>query len=249
MIAFKDARRDILQLNSLRAEQRPQEALHFGPYLPPKFAVGEVVDCAVRGQVTIVGISRGRIPWPLAKPLGEKRRSLVVFEDLEKAVHLESAAAVKYWWGAAGKVVSAWRTAFRVRYNFGDYRLHSALSSANWPKVAEKLSAAAQLPDRAAKIAESLRGKKRPKRVVEKVRRSNLGRKHTLEARANMSAAHRRRGTRPPWLNAAWSAEEDDVLRQHSAAEAMRILNRSRAAVACRRSRLGLSSKRQVRSH
>ncbi|MBL9082188.1 MAG: hypothetical protein JNK76_10305 [Planctomycetales bacterium] len=243
MIAFKDARRNAPQLISLSAEQRPQEALHFGPYLPPQVAVGEVVDCAIRGQVTVAGVSRGRIPWPLAKSPGERRCSLVVFDDLEKAVHLESAAAVKYWWGATEKVVSAWRAAFGVRYNFGDYQLHSALSRANWPRIAEKLHAAAQLPERAAKIAESLRGKKRPKRVVEKVRRSNLGRKHTLKARANMSAAHRRRGTRPPWLNAAWSAEEDDVLRQHSAAEAMHILNRSRAAVACRRSRLGLSSK------
>lgn len=248
MIAFKDSRHDVFQLDSMPAGPRPQEALHFGPYFTPKFSVGEVVECAVRGKVTIVGTSRGRIPWPLAKSLNDRRCAPVVFEDLEKAVHLESAAAVRYWWGVHGKAVSAWRAAFGVKYNFGDYRLHSVLSSVNWPRVAAKLKAAAKLPERAARIAESLKGRKRPKRVVEKIRRSNLGRKHTLEARANMSAAHRRRGTRPPWLNAAWSAEEDEVLRQHSAAEAMRILNRSRAAVACRRSRLGLSSKRQLRN-
>ena len=73
--------------------------------------------------------------------------------------------------------------------------------------------AKARDPQRRAKIAAAKRGKKRPKHVIEAMRRANLGNPLTKETRRKMSEAHRKRGTRPPWLNAAWTPEEDDLLR------------------------------------
>ena len=44
-------------------EQRLQ--LRFGPYKAPKFEYGDSVQCQVRGDVVIVGMTDGLIPWPL----------------------------------------------------------------------------------------------------------------------------------------------------------------------------------------
>ena len=57
-------------------------------------------------------------------------------------------------------------------------------------------------PERLAKVAASLRGKPRPPHVIEAQQRGNLGKKHTAETRAKMSAAHKARdmaaGSRQP---------------------------------------------------
>lgn len=45
------------------------QRLQFGPYETPQFEIGQKVQCAIRGTVTIAGISKGRIPWPYF-PLG-----------------------------------------------------------------------------------------------------------------------------------------------------------------------------------
>ena len=39
--------------------------LHFGPYRTPRFRIGAVVEDEVRGEVTIVGLTGARIPWPI----------------------------------------------------------------------------------------------------------------------------------------------------------------------------------------
>ena len=39
--------------------------LRYGPYRTPRFRYGSVVECAMQGDVRIVGLSNGRIPWPL----------------------------------------------------------------------------------------------------------------------------------------------------------------------------------------
>ena len=58
--------------------------------------------------------------------------------------------------------------------------------------------AKAKDPVRRAKIAASKLGKPRPQHVMEALREANLGRKLPAAQRAKMSAAHKRRGTRPP---------------------------------------------------
>jgi hypothetical protein len=41
--------------------------LLFGPYRAPRFRVGQAVRCEVRGEARLVGLSEGRIPWPVGR--------------------------------------------------------------------------------------------------------------------------------------------------------------------------------------
>ena len=43
--------------------------LHYGPYETLLFEYGDVVECARRGEVKIMGITSARIPWPIGKPV------------------------------------------------------------------------------------------------------------------------------------------------------------------------------------
>src|SRR4051812_44964191 len=76
---------------------RERHALLFGPYSTPAFHFGDVVFCEMRGEVTLVGLTGSRIPWPI----GERGRSKThaIIGDLADALRSESAAAVCYWWG------------------------------------------------------------------------------------------------------------------------------------------------------
>jgi hypothetical protein len=38
-----------------------------GPYRTPRFRYGAIKQCALRSDVVIVGISNGRIPWPMGR--------------------------------------------------------------------------------------------------------------------------------------------------------------------------------------
>jgi hypothetical protein len=81
-------------------------------YKTPRFRVGDVVTCSVRGEVTIVAITDGKIPWPIGKTL--RARAPVVYKDLERAVRKESNQAVCYWWGITTQTVGKWRKALGV---------------------------------------------------------------------------------------------------------------------------------------
>ncbi|MBC7855452.1 MAG: hypothetical protein IAF94_18645 [Pirellulaceae bacterium] len=128
--------------------------LHFGPYSPPRFKVGQEVQCAIRGKVTIYGVSKGRIPWPLHRTA--IRPSLVLYADLANAVRKESRVAVAHWWGVSQSTVKPWRLALGVpTFTPGALKLRAPLY-AN--------------PKRGAKIAAAKRGKPRPPEVREKIR-------------------------------------------------------------------------------
>jgi len=66
-----------------------------------------------------------------------------------------------------------------------------------------------------------------------------LGTPHSAEARAKMSAAHKRRGTRPPKAGRPWTAEEEALLRRLPPAEAARRTGRTLKAVYAWRRVLG----------
>ena len=69
--------------------------LLFGPYNPPAVRLGQIVHCTIRGDLEVVGISAGPIPWPLGRrPPKGRQRSLIVMGGLEEAIRLESAGAV-----------------------------------------------------------------------------------------------------------------------------------------------------------
>jgi hypothetical protein len=77
------------------------DADHFrllGTYRTPRFRYGNSVRCEVRGEVVIVGLSDGPIPWLV----GERRRGrpcLVVYRGLARAVRRQAEQAVAHWWG------------------------------------------------------------------------------------------------------------------------------------------------------
>jgi hypothetical protein len=74
-----------------------------------------------------------------------------------------------------------------------------------------------------------------PRLALSGRREGRLGTPHSAEAWAKMSAAHRRRGTRPPKAGRPWTGAEDELVRTLPAAEAARRTGRTLAAVSARR--------------
>ena len=210
--------------------------LRFGPYATPRFRYGSTVADECRGEVVVVGLSAGRIQWPLGRVPGNSNRALIVFGGLARAVRRESAAAVAYHWGVTGQTVSKWRKAMGVvGPTEGERAMRAEHGRRNWRKVGPKLLSKAQDPERAAKISAAKLGKPRPPAVMEKLRRTNIGRKLSAATRGAMSDAHRKRGTRPPWLKPAWTAAEDALLAKLPPAEVAKRTRRTLQAVYLRR--------------
>src|SRR5262245_662267 len=92
-------------------------------YSTPRFAYGDHVFCEIRGEVKIVGLSNGRIPWPKCRS-GKRSRAIILYGALADAVRMESAQAVRYWWGVGADTVWKWRKALDVPpVNVGTSRL------------------------------------------------------------------------------------------------------------------------------
>ena len=87
-----------------------------GPYKPPAdAAIGAVLRCEVLGDLTVSGFTDAPIPWPVGRAAGGRgRSSLVVRDDLARAVETESVAAVCHHFGATPSVVRRWRRALGV---------------------------------------------------------------------------------------------------------------------------------------
>ncbi|MEX1027413.1 MAG: hypothetical protein WD049_05315, partial [Candidatus Paceibacterota bacterium] len=212
------------QTTSMNDEDRFK--LYFGPYKTPRFRYGQKVWCESRGWMKIVGLSDGKIPWPIGRlvtpPTG--RDSLIIYRGLKRGIERESNQAVAHFWGVSRGTVRRWRRALDVgRKTPGTLRLQE-----------EALKA----PSRRSKIADAKRGKPRPKSVVEALREANKGRRLSEDHRRKMSESHRKRGTRPRWLNAAWEPWEDEAARTLSINAAMQKTGRSRNAVLMRRRKL-----------
>jgi hypothetical protein len=168
--------------------------LRFGPYRTPRFRYGSVVRCAMRGEVIIVGLTKGKIPWPLARKPGTGARGPVVYRDLAKALRQESAVAICHWWGVTAQTVTRWRSALGIGpHTQGSRALRSAYSREPWAVVARmKAWSMARDPERCAKIADAKRGKPRPSSVAEAARKTHLGRKRSQETRRKMREAQLR---------------------------------------------------------
>src|SRR4029079_8385482 len=83
-----------------------------GPYRAPRWRYGLVVMDEARGEVTVVGMSAGRIPWPVGQR-GRTKAPLLA-ADLARAVRTEAAIAVAHWWGLNINTVCAYRRALGV---------------------------------------------------------------------------------------------------------------------------------------
>src|SRR5262249_2365320 len=144
-----------------------------GSYATPAFDYGDVVECARRGDVRIVGLSEAPIPWPIGQTLPKGRaRALVLYGALARAVRRESAEAVAYHWGVTAQTVTAWRKALDVgQCNEGTTALKRERLAPALQKTRQAARPTLSSPERREKIAASNRGKARPAHVVEAMRK------------------------------------------------------------------------------
>lgn len=92
-------------------------ALVGGPYHKPEGVnIGVVARCEVRGDLLVTGFTDAPIPWPVGRPRDAKvsRPSLLVRDDLARAVETESVAALCHWFGVGATVANKWRRALGV---------------------------------------------------------------------------------------------------------------------------------------
>jgi hypothetical protein len=113
-------------------KDRDRVKLLFVPYAAPRLRKGDRAACLFRDcDVVVTGWTDARISWPRCLPLGAKGHpSLLVDDELARAIKHESAAALRYWWGVSESVVIRWRKALGVgRLNCpGSQRLIRAAS-------------------------------------------------------------------------------------------------------------------------
>ena len=186
--------------------------LRFGPYKTPKYKYGQSVECLRFGEVIIIGTSDGFIPWPLARrPKHRGRASAVLYWDLVKAVQQESPLAIHHWFGISFSTIKELRKVLSVPLiNQGTLQLKLEHCQEDWAVQARKKAwSKARDPERCEKIAAAKRGKKRPPEIAKKMRTAFAGRKHSDQTRQQMSESHKKRGTRPPWLNKPWEPWDD----------------------------------------
>jgi hypothetical protein len=123
--------------------------LLFGPYHAPAIGVGDRAYCLYRGEeVVVVDWTLAPIPWPICRRLGPDsgRGSLLVNEELARAIRCESATAVKHWWRVCGSCVVHWRKALGAnrKNNPGSQRLvraavQKAVIQAHAPPTADQV--------------------------------------------------------------------------------------------------------------
>jgi hypothetical protein len=166
---------------------------------------------------------------------------------LADAVRRETALAVTYHWGVTQQTVTGWRKALDVPPVTDGTRAAKREHFAEpWADdVRAKAHAKARDPARREKIAAGRRGKPLPAHVAETMREGRTGKPHDEASRRKMSAARRRRGTRPPLAGRPWTDAEDEPVRTLSPAEAARETGRTPKAVCHRRRKLGLPDGRR----
>ena len=208
------------------------------PTEAPRCRVGRVLTDNARGDVRVLRISDGRIPWPIGRRVGIGRGgkdNLVLTGALIDAVRRESNQAVAYWFGVGVNTVTAWRKALGVpRANEGTVELGREHFNEPWGKRVRR------------KGVDARRGKPRPVHVIEAMRKGRTGKPHSADDRAKMSAAQKRR-TAHSWAK-LWTRAEDRIVRTCSIAEAAERTGRTERAVLSRRHRLGLPDGRRRKS-
>ena len=100
----------------MRGEVDHRVSLLHGPYRAPRLRVGDRAACLCRDcDVKITGWTDAPFPWPQGVPVGGRSAPSILLDDeLARAVRLESAAAIRYWWDVSAGVVWRWRKALGV---------------------------------------------------------------------------------------------------------------------------------------
>ena len=214
--------------------------LRFGPYATPPFSYGDVVMDEVRGEVTIVGLTDGLIPWPIGKR--GRAKTIVVYAGLADAVRKEANITVCHWWGITPQTVSKWRKSLEIgRVTEGT----SALLRDHFTPQRQKVMRVKRTPKyrdpvRNEKIRSSRLGKPRPKHVIDALRESHLGTNWSEQTRHRQLESRMRRF---PKSFAPWTPEDDELVRTLSIRVVAKRTGRSKNKVAERRAALGMGRK------
>jgi hypothetical protein len=139
-------------------KDRERVRLLFCPYRPPWPRKGDRAFCLYKDtDVVVTGWTDAPRSWPRCRPLALRRArpSLLVDEELARAIRHESAAALRYWWGVSEFLVWKWRRALGVNCR-------------NCPGTQRLLRAASE------QGAAQVRGKPLPPEQVEQRRRTAL---------------------------------------------------------------------------
>jgi hypothetical protein len=96
---------------------RHRVRLLFGPYRAPRLRTGEWATCLLLDtDLVVTGWTDARIPWPLCRPLDNRRGRPTILLDDEpaRAVRHEAAAAIRHWRRVGVTLVWRWRKALGV---------------------------------------------------------------------------------------------------------------------------------------
>ncbi len=226
---------------------RRAQRLQFGPYKQPRYRLGQKVDCERRGELTIVGTSSGRIPWPVG--FGPGGNSLVLYGDLVRAVRQEASVAIRFWWRVDKVTIWKWRKVLKVPMsNPGTREIRRAVMlGKKGPKIRAAAALTLDSPVRREKIRAKALGRKHSAKAKAKMRARMLGMKLSDATRRKMSEVAKRLGRRPPKIGPPWSTAEDELCRTQPPAEVSVRTGRTMKAVYKRRADLGLVRGRTIR--
>jgi len=214
------------------------------PYEPPACHVGDWLDDEIDGRLQVGGWTAAPIPWPRRKKTG--RPSLILTDDLARAVRTESVDAICHWWGVRPTKVWMWRRALGVgRITDGTRALLQERTGVPAAAAARGRAKAAE-PASRAKMAATKRG--RPAHPSTKAALLFAARRRKGAVWGVKANAAMLRRSLPPLHHNAWTAEEDALLlinygRRPAAAIGV-LLGRSVPAVYARALQLGIAKVR-----
>lgn len=214
-----------------------------GPYLPPPCRVGDWIDDEIDGRLEVGGWTTAPISWPRRKKTG--KASLILTEELARAVRAESSEAIAFWWGVSTAKVWMWRKALGVgRVTEGTRKLLQERTGVP-PEAAARGRAAAAAPEVVARMAETKRGRPALPQTKEALLRAAKRKKPAgWGVRANAWMLGREL---PQSRRGVWSEEEDARLKELASKPAPDIaamLGRTVASVHNRKVFLGLTRER-----
>lgn len=142
-----------------------------GPYVAPRVVRGDnLFDVVRNASVRVGGYTNTIIPWPRVLKTGNA--SLIVTEELARAVRTESVLAITHHWGPNFVTVWKWRKALGVpQVNEGTARLYADYKPEKLPdEVAAVGRANAATPEHYARMSEARTGKRAHPHTAEVLR-------------------------------------------------------------------------------
>jgi hypothetical protein len=218
--------------------------LLYGPYTAPKCRSGDTLTCEYRRrEMKVRGMSDAPIRWPSLRR--GRSDSLIVCDDLVRAIRTESSIAVAHHWGVARSVVSQWRRALGVpRMTSGTTRLLIETAAETLtPEVRAIARNRMHAPDVRAKLSAIRTGRSVHPNTIAALREAAKRPKSEDWKRGQSERSKRMWQNREAYGLPArhkWTAKEIALLGTDSDAKIAKILGLKVHAVVDQRRRLGI---------